>query len=88
MRRQLIDRAPIAALTESLAERERAARELPGADVAARLLAEIRRDLESAIADAERPPEDGVSVEEEAAREGLTKWAVYKRRQRAARDAA
>jgi hypothetical protein len=56
-------------------------------DRVAAVVADVRRRLEAAIADAERPPERGLTAAEEAAHEGISVWAVWKRRQRAARKA-
>lgn len=80
--RELIAKEPILTVLSEIGTTEKAATALRDERTAA-LVGEIRRKLEQAIADAERPPEEGMSVEEEAARLGLSKWAVYKRRSRA-----
>jgi hypothetical protein len=85
--RDLIEKAPIAAVLADVAATESAAAGLRDERTAA-VVGEIRRRLEQAIADAERPPADGMSAKEEALREGVTVEAIWKRRQRARNRAA
>lgn len=82
-KREIGDLAPVREVLDWVDAREREDRALFGDTETVRLMAEFRKRLAAALDDAVRPPqEEGMSIEEYAAREGISIWAAYKRHQR------
>jgi hypothetical protein len=77
--REIGDIAPIRDALVEIESRQKAARSVKDERVDG-VLGDVRQILADAIADALRPPgEDGISPEEYAIREGISRWAVYKK---------
>jgi len=82
MRIYLGDLTPIRAALAQVQAKQEAARDVKDDRIAA-VLGDVCALIESAIHDAARPPErGGLSPAEYAEREGISRWAVYKKIER------
>lgn len=82
MAREIGDMAPVRDALAEIERREKAAEDLRD-ERAHSLLADVRQLVAAAIDDAVRPEnDDGLTVDEYAAKHDLSRWAVYKMVQR------